>query len=388
MCSRRERDIHDCARSKWCACIGNGRTLPPRLRPSRQKHKPNTLCTSHGYGATAIHRADVVEALYRGLPPAAAEKVFTNKKLASIRTHGAGVEVTCADGTLYQGSIVVGADGVHSTTRHLMRSAALKEDPSRRDWDAEEPFPAAYQLLFGAFPTPSVPGQGYDVQAKDKAIMYLSGHKRSWIFLYKKLPKPTSERLRYTDEDIQAVAAEFAEFPLTEGVKVKDVWPTMLGAGLTNLGEGIAKHWSLGRTVLVGDACHKFTTHLGLGFNNGVQDVVVLANMLRKAVRQGGGSPDTATIRGVFEAYEALRKSPACSLVADAANSGHETRMHAWANTAYYLISRWLAVPKFVEDLVMRSVITPELRKAQVLDYVAMKEPMKGKVSWLYPMGA
>lgn len=365
----------------------SGRTFPP-LSLSAQR----LIChlrVSHGYGATAIHRADVVEALYSGLPPAAAEKVFTNKKLGSIKTHGAGVTVACTDGSVYNGSIVVGADGVHSTTRHLMREAALKEDPLRRDWDAEEPFPATYQLLFGAFPTPSEAGQGYDVQAKDKAIMYLSGSKRSWFFLYKKLPKPTSEPPRYTDADIQAVAAEFAEFPLTEKVKVKDVWPTMLGAGLTNLGEGIAKHWSLGRTVLVGDACHKLTTHLGLGFNNGVQDVVVLANMLRKAVRGAdGGDPDTAAIRGVCEAYEVLRKSSSCSLVADAAHSGQETRMHAWANTAYYLISRWLIVPQWVEDLVVRSIITPELRKAQVLDYVAMEEPMKGKVSWLYPMSA
>ena len=339
----------------------------------------------------------MVETLYRGLPAAAAEKVFTNKKLASIRTHEAGVEVTCTDGSMYQGSIVIGADGVHSTTRHLMREAALKNDPLRQDWDAAKPYPATYQLLFGAFPTPSdAVGQGYDVQAKDKAIMYFSGSKRSWFFLYKKLPKPTSERPRYTEEDIQAVAAEFAEFPLTEAVKVKDVWPNMLGAGLTNLGEGIAKHWSLGRTVLVGDACHKLTTHLGLGFNNGVQDVVVLANMLRKAVRAAaaatpdsdGGNLDNATIRRVFEEYEALRKSPTSSLMADAVHSGQETRMHAWANTAYYLFSRWLAVPKFVEDLVIKFVITPELRKAQVLDYVAMEEPMKGKISWLHPMSA
>jgi len=88
----------------------------------------------------------------------------------------------------------------------------------------------------------------------------------------------------------------------------------------------------------------------------------------------------------VFEGYEAVRKSKECSLTADAARSGEETRMHAWANAGYYLLSRWLIVPKFVEDLVVRFLISPELRKGRVLDFVAVEEPMKGRMGWLYPM--
>lgn len=90
------------------------------------------------------------------------------------------------------------------------------------------------------------------------------------VFLYKKLPKSTKERVDYTDQAVEALAEEFAEYLLTRTVKVKDVWPRMLGAGMTNLEEGIVQHWNLGTIVLVGDACYKLTTHLGLGFNNGV----------------------------------------------------------------------------------------------------------------------
>lgn len=206
-------------------------------------------------------------------------------------------------------------------------------------------------------------------------------------FLYKKLPKPTADRINYIDQDVKDLAKEFAEFPLTATVKVKDVWPQMLGAGLTNLEEGIAKHWSFGRVVLVGDACHKLTTHLGLGFNNGIQDVVVLCNYLREVVHAApDGNPDAFTLTRVFQRYEAFRKSSASSLTADFANAGLETRMHTWANTIYYMLSRYLIIPKFMDDLLLAFIISPELRKAQVLDYIPKKEPMKGKVSWLHPL--
>ncbi|EWY79784.1 hypothetical protein FOYG_17074 [Fusarium oxysporum NRRL 32931] len=341
---------------------------------------------NHGYGATAFHRAELIEIMYNGLPASAKEKVLTDKKVIDIETSTTGVRVTCTDGTVYKGSMVMGADGVHSKTRHLMRNLALKDNPSRA-WDPEEPYVAAYQVLFGTFPTPSEPGLGYDIQTRDKAVMYLSGTKRSWFFLYKKLPKPTKERMDYTDRDIDKLSQEFAEFPLTPTVKVKDVWPGMLGAGLTNLQEGIVQHWSLGRIVLVGDACHKLTTHLGLGYNNGVQDVVVLCNSLRGAVLASrGGNPDASTLARVFKEYESVRKSPDCSLIADIAHSGMETRMHAWANFGYYLLSRFLIIPKFVENIMVGFVISPELRKGQVLDYVPGKEPMKGKLSWLHAM--
>ncbi|KAJ9148540.1 FAD binding domain-containing protein [Pleurostoma richardsiae] len=341
---------------------------------------------NHGCGPVVFHRAELIEIMYNGLPAAAKEKVLVNKGVVNIESGETGATVTCTDGSVYHGTIVMGADGVHSKTRRLMRKTALREDP-KRNWDPEEPFLSTYQLLFGAFPTPSEAGLGYDTQSQGKAIMYLSGSKRSWFFLYKRLQKPIHERIDYTDQDVQALAKEFAEFPLTRSVKVKDVWPHMLGAGMTDLQEGIVQHWSLGRIVLVGDACHKLTTHLGLGFNNGVQDVVVLCNSLRETVVAAPhGNPDASTLTRVFEQYEAFRKGPASSLMADFAHSSLETRMHAWADKLCYFLSRYLIVPKFVENIVVSSIISPEVRKGQILDYVPKEEPMKGKLGWLHPI--
>ncbi|GKZ37349.1 hypothetical protein AbraIFM66950_008839 [Aspergillus brasiliensis] len=208
--------------------------------------------------------------MYNGLRKTAKDKILTGKKLIDTTTTADGVTATCTDGSTYKGSIITGADGVYSKTRQIMRDIALHEDPTQPWEDPEHPFTATYQLLYGSFPSASPAGQGYDIQAQGKAIM---------------LPAATSARTNYTQKDVDTVAAEFADFPLTHTVKVKDVWLQMLGTGLTNLDEGIVKQWSLGRIVLVGDACDKMTTHLGLGFNHGIQDVVVLCNRLRQAVR-------------------------------------------------------------------------------------------------------
>lgn len=85
------------------------------------------------------------------------------------------------------------------------------------------PFISTYKLLFGAFPTPSEPGLGYDIQTRDKSIMYLSGPKLSLFFLYRRLLEPTKEHFDYSGEDIQALAQQSAEYPLTERVKAMDV---------------------------------------------------------------------------------------------------------------------------------------------------------------------
>ncbi|KAJ5099941.1 FAD binding domain-containing protein [Penicillium argentinense] len=341
---------------------------------------------NHGYGPVAFHRAELIEIMYNCLPPAAKEKVLTDKKLVDIKINPEGVRVTSADGSIFEGSIVIGADGVHSKTRQLMRKLALKASPGR-SWDPVQPFTATYQLLYGSFPSPSASGFGYDIQAKDKAIMYFSSRNRGWFFLCKKLPNPTQARTNYTDKDVESLAQEFLDFPLTRTVKVKDVWPRMLGAGLTNLDEGIVQHWSLGRVVLVGDACHKMTTHLGLGFNNGVQDVVVLCNSLRKTINAAAfENPTVNALTETFERYKAVRMSSQCSLKGDVWKSGFETRMHTWNNRWYYILSRYLFLPNWTERLIMRYVMAPEFRKGRVLDYVPKEDPMEGMISWLYSM--
>jgi 2-polyprenyl-6-methoxyphenol hydroxylase-like FAD-dependent oxidoreductase len=314
---------------------------------------------------------------------------LTSKKLTNITSDDAGVRVTCADGSVYQGSIVLGADGVHSKTRTLMRRLALAADPAVSTfWDPEDPFTAHYRCLWASFPRPSDPGESFETHSTDNSVMYITGRERGWIFLYEKLPQPTRERSFYTNKDVDAFALKFAEYPVNERLKVKDVYAERLTAGMSDLEEGIAKHWSWGgRIVLAGDAGHKFTPNAGLGFNNGIQDVVALCNGLHKAVTNAGPSkqPDTATLAGVFEEYQSSRSK---MLESDYRQSARITRLHAWANSIYYVMARYILALGFVQKLMMNTSAASSIRQGLVLDYIPTAEPLVGRIGWDHPLNS
>ncbi|KAM5350322.1 hypothetical protein ACJ41O_006827 [Fusarium nematophilum] len=339
---------------------------------------------NHGCGPMAFHRAQLIEVLYRGLSEEAKANFHFGKKLVDVVSTEHGVEATCADGSIYQGSIVIGADGVHSKTRLMMRNLALKDNPSH-SWDSERPYIATYKCMWASFPRPSKEmGQGYDTQHQDRSVMYVTGRELGWIFLYKKLPVSTSDRISYQKEEVEALAEEFKNFPVNETLTVQDVWKTRTAAGMVNLEEGIVDHWSWGRMVLVGDACHKFTPNAGAGLNNGIQDIVTLCNGLREAVLADPlGNPSLETLTGLFADYQAARVD---NLQADAALSANLTRMHAWANPLYFFVSKYVTPYAFVERLMVGSFISKAMSQAPVLDYVPGEEPFEGEVAWANPI--
>ncbi|KFX85808.1 hypothetical protein O988_09889 [Pseudogymnoascus sp. VKM F-3808] len=341
------------------------------------------LKQDHGIAPMAFHRAELIETLYKSLCIKAEGSVLTGKKVMDIASDNDGVKVTCADGTAYEGSMVLGADGVHSETRRTMRKLALLSNP-KTEWDPEVPYTSAYRCMWCSFPRTSESGEGFETHHTDRSAMYLTGHDRGWIFLYEKLPQPTKEQTFYTEKDVEAYAARFADFPVNETLKVKDVFPMRLTSGMANLEEGLVENWSWGRIVLVGDACHKFTPNLGLGFNNGIQDVVALCNGLRETLNTTStGQPSIAALTKVFQDYHSMRYE---ALQGDASRSANVTRMHAWASMFHFVMARYIMVPRFVEYFFLKYISFSAIRHGLVLDYVSSKEPFQGLISWIHQM--
>lgn len=75
--------------------------------------------SDHGRSCMLISRAALTGLLWEALPGREAH-VQTGKEVVYIETHATGVRVTCADGSVEEGSIVVGCDGVHSVVRQSM----------------------------------------------------------------------------------------------------------------------------------------------------------------------------------------------------------------------------------------------------------------------------
>ncbi|KAB2102287.1 FAD-dependent monooxygenase [Alternaria gaisen] len=335
-----------------------------------------------GIELIAFHRAELVRALLEGLPASAREKYHLSQKVIQITTSETGVTVTCANGKTYSGSMVIGADGVHSQTRKIMHnlSANSKYAASR---NPEPPFSANYKCLWSNFPRPCVAGQASDTQSKDRSVMWLTGRERGWIFLYEKLPEPTKESPRYTKADMDEFAASFADWPVNEDFTIKDVYNSST-AGMSVLEEGILEHWSLGRIVLAGDACHKFTPNAGLGFTNGIQDIALLCNLLHDAVDMSKGADlSEDSLQRIFLDYQTARKE---ELAFEWGVSSATTRGQAWANPIYWFLSRFLLPLYAMQWLIQTYLAGPKMAQSRVLNYVFGEDRIKGRIPWAHPI--
>lgn len=88
--------------------------------------------SDHGRSCMLIGRAALLGLLWEALPGREA-RVHAGREVVSVENHAAGVRVTCADGSVEEGSIVVGCDGVHGVLRRAVRDLrAEKKRQSRK----------------------------------------------------------------------------------------------------------------------------------------------------------------------------------------------------------------------------------------------------------------
>lgn len=80
----------------------------------------------YGYEFRVLERRAFVQLLYDHLVDKS--KILTEKRVIAIDQAHNGVRVTVQDGA-YDGDIVVGCDGVHSTVRRIMWEKANKPLP-------------------------------------------------------------------------------------------------------------------------------------------------------------------------------------------------------------------------------------------------------------------
>ncbi|KAH3271265.1 hypothetical protein KXW55_001457 [Aspergillus fumigatus] len=66
---------------------------------------------SHWSFPRTSRRRDLLQVLWESLPAEAQSKTHAQKKVSDIKTTETGVVVSCTDGTSYEGSMVIGADG-------------------------------------------------------------------------------------------------------------------------------------------------------------------------------------------------------------------------------------------------------------------------------------
>ncbi|KAK3360646.1 hypothetical protein B0T25DRAFT_473991 [Lasiosphaeria hispida] len=346
---------------------------------------------NHGAYPRVISRHDLMQILHDGLPIEAQAKLLPNKKVTCVSTGTDGVIVTCADGTTYTGTIVVGADGAHSTVRNQMRVAALQTTSGDLRANEEKPFLTTYRSMWIRFATvpPIKPGDASETHGYDCTLQLFAGEETSVIGIYERMEEPSRDSSRYTEADEHAFISRWGHLPIIEGgMTIADAYTSRTQAGMVNLEEGILKHWSFDRIVLVGDAAHKFTPSTGAGCNNGIVDVVALANELYhafRAVRDAEGEtafPDKLHILAAFNEYQQARFATVKDGLEGASQA---TGAATWSDMTHRFVDRHiLSRQSLVKFFASRNA--PVVAKTPVFEYVEGEEQMIGKFPWAYPI--
>lgn len=190
------------------------------------------------------------------------DKILTQKKVTCINTRASGVEVTTDDGKTIHGSMIIGADGIHSTIRREMRRLADQTAPGYFPPGEEESVPCFYQCSFGIAQNVEkwVDGEQAFTCGDKKSFLVASGpENRCYWFLFVKLPKVIRGKdiPRYTKKDEEQFMAEHRNLPITDCLTFAEVYDKRLTSTLTPLHEVVFKKWFFDRIVLIGDSVHK-----------------------------------------------------------------------------------------------------------------------------------
>ena len=239
-----------------------------------------------GIGRPALHKVLGDRAV------AAGADVRLGVTAEAFEDDGAGVTVKFSDGSSGRFDLVVGADGVYSKTREMLFPDAPKpEFAGQSVWRYNFTRPEEVDALC-AYAGPI--GIGLVPLSSELMYMYVTtpepGNPR---YPREGIAEAMREKLRNAPPRIAELSKQITA---DEGVVYKPLeWLFLEG------------DWHRGRVVLIGDAAHATTPHLGQGAGLAIEDSVVLAEELERA----------DSVATAFDAFR-KRRFERCKYIVDA----------------------------------------------------------------------
>ena len=275
----------------------DGRTL--------QQAPLNPLCEQlYGAPHITIHRRDLLAVIASGLP---GERIHFGHRLAGFADHGDRVEAWFDNAARITVDVLVGADGIHSTVR-----ARLFGD--------EAPVFAGCVAYRGLVPVERIAdlGLGHSNQSwvgpGAHLVHYFVSRGRLLNFVGW-TEHDTWNREDWTDRaTIARALAAFAGWHPQIGRIIAAAETCFIWALFDR---DPLPLWSIGRTTLLGDACHPMYPFMGQGAAQAIEDGATIAACL------AGGSSDPA---GALQRYERLRIPRVSRL--QAMSRDNKTRFH------------------------------------------------------------
>lgn len=260
-------------------------------------------------------------------------KIRSREGLVSFIETAHGVTVRTDKDNVYEGSILVGADGVHSEVRRQLAAFVEKE---QHDAETARVLTSGFKTRYACltamswnrfagdperpFLADGLANNSYHARERIGGISCAAVRARDgepgqlmWS-AYIPLdvlgsapcgyPSP-----RFTQADVDAFLHRYGHLRLCPDYTFADVHESLIGASIICMEENVLPaRWSSpgGRVVLLGDAVHKATANLGMGGNLCIDDVCRLVNGLVPLVARAAsaGGPGTEELSGLFDECE------------------------------------------------------------------------------------
>ncbi|KAF2646007.1 putative monooxygenase [Massarina eburnea CBS 473.64] len=275
----------------------------------------------HGYPLMFFDRQWLLRVLHDRLEDKS--KIHLSQKVDHVSLAEGGVQVTTKSGQKFSGSILVGADGVHSTVRQEMQRVAAQLAPSYFDPGENDRVPAYYLCSFGiAQHVPGwMDGDQVTVLGNGGCQLAIAGpQKRVYWFFFSRLPetKYGKDIPRCTKEMEREFVEKRYNMPITEKVTFGQLYAKRLSSTLTPLHEYVYKKWFFNRIITFGDSAHKPDPISGQGGNNAIESSAELVNvLLRKRDSRANGLSNLSDqeVEAIFAEMQTARHTRAERIV-------------------------------------------------------------------------
>ncbi|ORY96061.1 hypothetical protein BCR41DRAFT_390721 [Lobosporangium transversale] len=252
-----------------------------------------------GFTGGILSRSLFHQLLFRQIP---SDRIHMNKRVLSMQQNEHGVRLQFSDGSSADGDILVGADGAYSAVRQSLYQSLKRKDQLPEIDDGALPFSCV--CLVGQtkpmdpekFPELQDPACHFSIVVGDDkpyswSTLTTKGNIYCWSVALN-LDKESSkdhDSFRNTEwgpEAATAMCKDVRDFALPGGrglgrkMTLGDLIDQTPLISKVMLEEKVFTTWHAGRTVLLGDACHKIHPASGAGAINAMQDAVALANWI------------------------------------------------------------------------------------------------------------
>lgn len=239
--------------------------------------------TLYGYNALRVRRQVVIEEIKLKLSERNIEVKYNTKFSHVISELGDSVRFAFKDGTTTSASVLIGADGIHSTVRKYMYPTVI---------------PRYLGILGAAFGVPlssiRLPKDDFAfpvvISAKPGTIMMLPQRTDGSLINIVQMASGYPEQSR---EGWEALLSTNTEEVIRLFQKDMHAWPDVIQSALENINKDTLRvwpfyavprleHWASDgkRVILIGDAAHAIPPTTGQGANQALEDAYTLGSLL------------------------------------------------------------------------------------------------------------